>query len=223
MTRTAFDGPHLVVDVWSDVACPWCYLGGALLDRALEQFPPGAHVDVRYHSYQLMPRLPADKPTDMTAILRERGYPPEALAASHAQLTARGKEAGLDYHFDKVVGINTRAAHRLSHFAEQHGKQHVLMRRLFKAMFTDGLNVGDHDLLADLAAEVGVDRAAARDALASGAFDEEVAADARQARELGLSGVPFFVLDRKYSLSGAQPVSAVVKALERAWMAKSGG
>lgn len=222
MPTIASDPPRFAVDVWSDVMCPWCYLGDALLAKALEQFPHAADVVVRYHSFLLMPELSPERAINMTeALVRDRGYPRAQLAASHAQLTLRGKEVGLDYQFEKVLGVNTRAAHRLSHFGREHGAQRALMRRLFRAVFTDGLHVGDHEVLADLAAEVGLDRAAALEALASGAFEADVMADLKQARELGISGVPFFVFDERYAVSGAQPVDALLKALGTAWKAKT--
>lgn len=217
MTTKDSSKPRLTVDVWSDVMCPWCYLGDVAFDKALEGFPHAAEVDVRYHSYQLMPQLPADEPSDMDAILRSRGYPREQLEAGRAQLTARGKDLGIEYHFDKVVGINTRAAHRLTHFAKVHGKQHEMVRRLFRAHFTEGLDVGNHHVLADLAAEVGLERAAALDSLTSGAFDDDVTADLALAREIGVSGVPFFVLVDKLAVSGAQSVGAFRQTLDMAW------
>lgn len=208
----------LVVDVWSDVMCPFCYMGDTLLAQAIEQFEHGSEVEVRYHSFLLMPELPSDRPSDLMEILVERkGFPREQAEAMNAQVTARGKAIGLDYRFDRAVAINSRTAHRLSHFAASEGRQHAMVHRLFKAYFTDGLNVGDHAVLADLAAEVGLDRDKALHAIESGAFEEVVDEDIRQARELGISGVPFFVLGGKYGVSGAQPVEAFLQALQSAW------
>jgi len=216
MTSDVFDrsADRLVVDVWSDVMCPFCYMGDALLAQALERFPHGSEVAVRYHSFLLMPDLPADRAIDLVELLStERGFPREQAEAMNAQVAKRGKEIGLDYRFDRAVAVNTRTAHRLSHFAKQAGRQHEMIQRLFRAYFTDGLNVGDHATLADLAAEVGLDRDAALSALKSGAFDDDVEADLRHARKLGISGVPFFVFNGKYAVSGAQPVEAFLKAL----------
>lgn len=214
----AIGDTRLQIDVWSDIMCPFCYLGDAFLAKALEQFPHADKVDVRYRSYQLMPHLPSDTPVDLTELLvREKGFSREKAMAMNAQITARGKEAGLDYRFDRALAVNTRASHRLSHFAAQYGKQHELMLRLFRAYFTDGLHLGRHDVLADLAAEVGLDRAAALEALESNAFEADVKADEREGRELGVQGVPLFVLNGKYAVSGAQPVGAFLNALNTAW------
>lgn len=214
----AEDQDQLPIDVWSDVMCPFCYMGDRLLARALEQFPHAEHVDVRYRSYQLMPHLSADRAIDLNELLvREKGLSRERAEALHAQVAERGKAVGIDYRFERALAVNTRAAHRLSHFARQHGKQRALMLRLFSGYFTDGLHLGEHAVLADLAAEVGLDRAAALEALESGAFEADVSADEEQARELGIGGVPFFVLDGKYAVHGAQPVGVFLEALHRGW------
>jgi len=209
---------RLVVDVWSDVMCPFCYMGETLLAQALERFPHSAEVEVRYHSYLLMPDLPTDRAVDLIELLvAERGFPREQAEAMNAKVAARGKELGLDYRFDRAIATNTRAAHRLTHFAKQAGRQHEMPQRLFRAYFTDGLNVGDHAVLAELAAEVGLDRDAALSALDSGVFDDDVEADLRQARQLGITGVPFFVFNGKYAVSGAQPVEAFLRVLNTTW------
>jgi len=223
MTTNAEAQRRLVVDVWSDVMCPFCYMGDALLSKALKQFPHAASVEVRYRSYQLMPQLPADRAVNVNELLvREKGFPRAQAEAMNAQLAARGKEIGLDYQFDKALAVNTRAAHRLSHFAKRKGKQHDLMLRLFRAYFTEGQHLGKHEVLADLAADVGLDRTAALDALASGAFEDDVKADEKKGRELGIQGVPFFVIDGKYAISGAQPVGTFSKALDTAWKTRFG-
>jgi predicted DsbA family dithiol-disulfide isomerase len=130
---------RLVVDVWSDVMCPFCYMGDALLSKALEQFPHTASFEIRYRSYQLMPYLPADRAVNVNELLeREKGFSRAQAEAMNAQVATRGKDVGLDYHFDKALAVNTRAAHRLSHLAKQEGKQHAMMLRLFRASFTEG-------------------------------------------------------------------------------------
>jgi predicted DsbA family dithiol-disulfide isomerase len=209
---------RLSIDIWSDVLCPFCYLGDTLLAQALAQFPHAERVDVRYRSYQLMPHLPVGETVGVTELLvREKGMPRAQVEAMHAQLTARGRELGIEYRFDHALAFNTRAAHRLSHFALQQGTQHELMLRLFRAYFSDGADLSKTSALVDCAAEVGLDRAAALHALESGAFDAEVTADEQEARAIGVRGVPFFVLDGRYAVSGAQPVEAFRQALETAW------
>jgi len=220
MTGEAFGraADRLVVDVWSDVMCPFCYMGDALLEQALEKFPHASGVEVRYHSFLLMPELTGDVPIDLLDLLvTKRGFPREQAAAMNDQVAERGRQVGLDYRFDRAQAVSTRTAHQLSHFAATQGKQHELVQRLFRAYFTDGLNVADHQVLAGLAADVGLDRDAALAALAGGEFADAVEADLEQARQYGISGVPFFVFAGKYAVSGAQPVEAFVQALETSW------
>lgn len=198
--------------------CPFCYIGDTVLEQALSRFEHRANVDIRYHSYQLMPELPADQPVDLARTLSEsKGMSIEQANAMNQQVAERGAQVGLNFRFDRAQTINTRQAHELSHFAEQHGRQHELMIRLFQAYFTDGQNVGDVDTLVDLAAEVGLDRDAARAALNSGEYSAAVDADIQEARAMGISGVPFFVFNRKYAVSGAQPEEVFLRALEAVW------
>ncbi|MBX7080710.1 MAG: DsbA family oxidoreductase [Nannocystaceae bacterium] len=208
----------LTIDVWSDVMCPFCYMGDALLAKALDTFPHNEQVEVRYRSYQLMPGLPTDSGVNATEILvKAKGIPRAQAIAMNEQVAARAAELGLEYHLDRAVVVNTRSAQRLSQFALAEGKQRAFMQRLFRAYFTEGKNVGKYDVLADLAVEVGLDRARALEVLHSGGFDSDVAADQRQANAIGIRGVPFFVFDGKYAVSGAQPVEAFRKALDEAW------
>jgi predicted DsbA family dithiol-disulfide isomerase len=220
MAGDAFDrvADAIVIDVWSDVMCPFCYLGDKHLELALEQFPHRDKVEVRYHSFLLMPELSADTRVGLNELLAShRGMPLEQAAAMNAQFAERGAPIGLDYRMDDAIATSMRAAHRLSHFAATHGKQHEMVIRLFKAYFTDGLFLGENEVLADLAAEVGLDRGEALVALESGAFEDEVDADLRQAQEIGIRGVPFFVFDGRFAVSGAQPVEGYTQALETTW------
>ncbi|WP_028708206.1 DsbA family oxidoreductase [Propionicicella superfundia] len=204
------------IDVWSDVMCPFCYMGDALLERALTQFEHRDTVDVEYHSFLLMPDLPVGSAVDLGELLASRrGIPREQAEAMNAQVAERGREIGLDYRFDRAVATNTRRAHELSHFAERQGRQHEMIQRLFRAYFTEGANVGDREVLTGLAAEVGLDPDAAAAALASGEFADAVDADIRQAQQLGITGVPFFVFEATYAISGAQPVEVFAQALQR--------
>lgn len=204
------------IDVWSDMQCPFCYMGDTLLSQAVAELEDPESVVVRYHSYQLNPHLAADAAIPQAELLeREKRMPRERVDAMTAQIAERGAALGIEYHFDRVLAVNTRSAHRLSHFAREHGVQHELMQRLFRATFTEGLNLGDHAVLADLAAEVGLDRDAALKVLGSDAFAEDVAADQSRARSLGVQGVPFFVINGKYAISGAQPLETFRRVLEQ--------
>ena len=209
---------RITIDIWSDVMCPFCYLGDAYLGLALEQFPQADLVDIRYHSFLLMPELPKDAAINLDDLLvTKRGLPRTQAEAMNAQVAERGKDVGLDYRFDRATATNMRAAHELSHFALSQGRQHDMIQRLFKAYFSDGLNVGDQEVLVGLAEEIGLDPARARAALASGEFADAVESDIEQAQRFGITGVPFFVFNSKYGVSGAQPVEAFLEVLQRTW------
>jgi predicted DsbA family dithiol-disulfide isomerase len=208
----------ITVDVWSDVVCPFCYLGDTVLQQAIDRFPHGSTVQVRYHSFQLNPGMPVGEAIRSVDYLAQNHRMPAAqIAASHAQLAARGAEAGLDYRFEDNLMVNTLDAHRMIHFARAAGREHDMVERLFRAEFTEGLNLADHEVLAGLADELGLSRAGATEALATGAFADDIRADLAQARELGISGVPFFVFDNKRAISGAQPAEMFRKALDLSW------
>lgn len=209
---------RLRVDIWSDVMCPWCYLGDAALEHALGDFPQADQVDVRYHSFLLRPDLPSDRPTDLYELISGgRGVSREEVDAGHAMLVERGRALGLTYRFDRAQPINSIAAHRLSHVALDGGVQRAMMQRLFLAYFTEGRNVGDYDTLTELGTEVGLDPDQVRQALESGAHLDDVQADLALARQLGIQGVPFFVFNGKYAVSGGQPVEVFRQTLDTVW------
>ncbi len=215
MTTSSSPEDRATVDVWSDIMCPYCYLGHTLLARATEQFDHP--VEIRYHSFQLMPDLAEGRTVELNELLEnERGIPRPQAEAMNASVAARAAQLGLEYRMDRVLATNTRSAHRLSHLAKEYGHQYAMIERLFRAYFTDGLDVGDHEVLADLAAEVGLDREQARQALVTGAHDHDVDADIDHARQLGITGVPFFVFNGTHAISGAQPVEAFLHALDTA-------
>lgn len=208
----------IVVDIWSDVVCPFCYLGNAVFKQAVEQFPHGSAVQVRYHSFQLNPAFPAgDAVLADDFLVKQYGMPKAQIEESHAQLAARGARSGLDYRFSRSLMVNTLDAHRMIHLAKAHGQELPMVERLFRAEFTDGLNLADHTVLADLAAELGLDRAEALETLTTKAYEKDIRADLAQARQLGISGVPFFVFDNKRAVSGAQPVETFRRALDVTW------
>jgi predicted DsbA family dithiol-disulfide isomerase len=218
---TTIDAP-LEIDVWSDVVCPFCYLGHGELNAALREFEPP--VDVRYHSFQLNPGFPVDGAERADDYLvRDHGVPRAQIEASHEQITRRGAALGLEYRFDLSWMVNTRTAHRAIHAAGAAGAGPAMVERLFRAEFTDGLDVSSLDVLTGLADEAGVDGADVRKALESGGFEAEVDADLAAARQLNITGVPFFVFDGRLAVSGAQPGALFRQALQQAWESRPAG
>lgn len=211
---------RVVVDVWSDIMCPFCFMGDELLSQAIAQ--ADHDVEVRYHSYQLMPGLPHDAAMDVNELLEtSKGISREQADAMNKQVAARAATLGLEFNVDTAIATNTARAHRLIHHAATEGKQQQMARRLFEAYFSEGRNVGDPEVLADLATEVGLDRDAGLNVVLSDAYAAEFADDVQLAREIGITGVPFFVLDGKYAISGAQPLQVFNEALATAWQEHS--
>lgn len=208
---------RLSIDVWSDVMCPFCFLGDALLERALADFVHRDAVDVRYHSFLLQPDLARDSALSVTEMLAQKGMDAERVAALNGQIAERGRELGITFAFDRAIVTNMRAAHELLQFAATHDRQRALVRRLFAAFFSEGRNLGERAVLVELATAAGLDGEAAAEALAAETFAEAVDADVAAAGELGISGVPFFVFNGRYAVSGAQPVAAFSETLAAAW------
>ena len=209
------------IDVWSDIACPWCYIGKRNLESGLaaastdEDAPK---VEVEYHSFELSPDTPVDfDGSEIDFLSRHKGMPADQVQQMLDRVTGVAAQAGLDYRFDILKHTNTVKAHELLHFAKEQGRQHEMAERLMSAYFTEGRHVGRVDDLVALAAEVGLDAAAARAALESGRFLGDVHADQAQARAYGISGVPFFVIDGKYGVSGAQPPEAFAQIARQVW------
>jgi len=205
------------VEVWSDVVCPWCYLGKRRLEQALERFPHRAAVDVVWRSFELEPDAPRIAEPRADLLVTRYGMTPEAAAQRDAQMTALAAEAGLDYRPDRVQLGNTFDAHRVLHAGRAAGRQPAVKERLLRAYFTEGRALTDTDTLVELAAEAGLDAAETRAALADGSYAADVRGDEREAQELGITGVPFFVLHRRYAVSGAQPADLMLQALEQTW------
>lgn len=212
------------IDVWSDVVCPWCYIGKRRLEQALAA-ENGDQAEIVWHSFQLDPSSTNDDPRDLPTRLGEKyGRGREWGVQANAHVTEIAAELGLEYHLDQAKSANTVDAHRLLHLARElvdagqvpADTQDRLKERLLKAYFTDGLPVGDHPTLARLAEETGLPADRVADVLAGTTYTEEVAADQAQALAYGANGVPFFVIDEKYGVSGAQPVEVFREALRRA-------
>ncbi len=207
------------VEIWSDIACPWCYIGRVRFETALAQFPHRDQVEVIWRSYELDPRAPREATQSIGEVLaRKYGISREEAEAMTAQTAQVGAQEGLEMRFDRVQPVRTFDAHRLLHLAAKHGAQDALSERLHRAHFTDGLNVADHDVLTRLAAEVGLDADAARQMLGSEAHTGDVRADIQRGLAFGCQGVPYFVFDEKYAVSGAQRPDVFLSAMQRAWV-----
>ncbi|WP_167131705.1 DsbA family oxidoreductase [Paramicrobacterium chengjingii] len=196
------------VDIWSDIACPWCYIGKRRFERALEEFAADAAnppVTVRFHSFELAPDTPLDfDGSEIDFLTSYKGMPPEQVTQMLDHVTNLAQQVGLDYDFGSVKHTKTIKAHELVHFAHAHSKEAEMMERLMRAYFVEGRHVGRIDALVDLAADVGLDRELALNALEQGTYSSDVSADKTQAAEYGINGVPFFVFDGAYGVSGAQ-------------------
>lgn len=208
----------LTVEIWSDVVCPWCYIGKRRFEQALEQFEHAGEVTVMWRSFELDPQAPATaEGTAAERLAAKYGMSLERANTLHAEMTERAAGEGLEFHFDRSRGGNTFDAHRLIHLAATYGHQAAAKERLMRAYFTEGEAISDRETLVRLVAEVGVDAEEARAALEEGRFAEDVREDELLATQLGIQGVPFFVLDRRFGVSGAQPPEVLVQALQKAW------
>jgi predicted DsbA family dithiol-disulfide isomerase len=206
------------VEVWSDVVCPWCYIGKRRLETALERFPHRDQVEVVWRSFQLDPSVPeGETHATLPALAAKYGTSVEAMRANMARVEEVAAGEGLEYHLADGVSGNTLLAHQALHLAAERGKGGELKERLLHAHFEEGRSVFDVDSLAELAAEVGLDPAEVREALADRRYLPAVHSDAATAQALGATGVPFFVVDRKYGAAGAQPAELLLNILERAW------
>ena len=206
------------IDVWSDLVCPWCYIGKRRLERALAQLPDAGAVDIVHRSFQLNPSAPMGATASRRDYLRAKyGWSPTEAAKIDSDMERRAAADGLEYHLtvDGVTG-NTFDAHRLVHLARDQGRQDETVERFFRAYFTEQRSLFDKPSLELLAVESGLDVGEARSVLAGSDYADGVATDIREARALGVSGVPFFVFDRRLGLSGAQPIEIFVDALRHA-------
>ena len=208
------------IEIWSDVVCPWCYIGKRRLETALADFPHRDQVEIVWRSFQLDPSAPTT-PTETVAEHLGRKYGGGAAGGQRMidQVEAVAAEEGLLYRLGQAQRVGTIDAHRLLHAAREHGgaTQSRLKEALLHAYFVDAANVADQDTLARIAGEAGLDEATVRSVLDSDVYADEVEADIRQAAAYGATGVPFFVLEGRYAVSGAQPVETFRQALDRAW------
>jgi predicted DsbA family dithiol-disulfide isomerase len=206
------------VDIWSDVVCPWCYLGKRRFERALAEFEHRADVQVVYRSFELDPAAPAGTTKPTVDLLADKyGMTPERAAEAQREMTDRAAADGLTFRMGNLRSGNTRDAHRLIQLAKERGRQQELVERLHRAYFTDEDSVFDHESLVRLAADAGLDRDEVASVLASDAYSDHVDTDEAMAQAIGATGVPLFVIDRKFGISGAQPADTIAQMLERAW------
>ncbi|GAA1989432.1 protein disulfide isomerase FrnE [Microbacterium pumilum] len=209
------------IDVWSDIACPWCYIGKRNLEKGLAEASTddnAPRVEVTYHSFELSPDTPTDFEGDESAYLAQhKGISADQARQMLERVTGVAAAAGLEYRFDLLKHTNTVKAHELLHFAKEQGRQLDLAERLMSAYFTEGRHLGRDDELVSLATDVGLNAADAREALQSGRFLPAVRTDQAQAEAYGINGVPFFVIDGKYGVSGAQPAEAFTQIVRQVW------
>lgn len=202
------------IDIWSDIACPWCFIGKRKFEQGAAE--AGVPVEIEFHSFELSPDTPVDYDGTSADFLAERkGMPRERVDEMLARVTGIAETVGLHYDYDAVQHTNTVKAHQLLHYAKLRGRQLEMKERLLSAYFEEGRHVGRVDELADLAAELGFDRDDVVRSLESDEHLADVHEDQAVARDFGIQGVPFFVIDRKYGVSGAQEASAFAEMLRQ--------
>lgn len=208
----------MTVEIWSDIMCPFCYIGKRKFEHALAEFPNKENIEIVWKSFQLSPDLKPMPGKNINQYLSEhKGIPLAHAEQMNKQVTAMAQQVGLTYNFDKSVIANSFDAHRFSHLALQHGVQDAAEEKLFSAYFTEGKDMSDHDVLVEIGREIGLDETLVRATLSSKQYAEAVHHDIEEAEQIGVRGVPFFVFDRQYAVSGAQDTSVFTSTLERAF------
>lgn len=203
------------IEIWSDVMCPFCYIGKRRFESAMAAFGHREQVEVEWKSFQLNPYMQTDPDMNINQYLAEnKGWTPDYARRMNDHVTEMAAAEGLKYDFDKAVVANSFNAHRMAHLAKKYGLGEAAEEALFRAYFTEGKNIDDKETLAGIAASIGLDKAEAEQALESDAFADEVKHDIAEAQYLGIQGVPFFVMNRKYGVSGAQAVPVFTQTLE---------
>lgn len=205
------------LEIWSDVVCPWCWIGKRRIERALDTFPHRDQVEVTWRSFLLDPGATSDGRPVTERLAAKYGVSLAEADAMNARVTQIAAQDGLDYHLDRAVSASTVSAHRLLHLASERGRGEELQESLFAAYFSHGVDLGDDEELTRLAVDAGLDADEVRSLLAGDAYQAAVEADFAQARAYGINGVPFAVLDGRLGVSGAQPVEVFAEALAQAW------
>jgi predicted DsbA family dithiol-disulfide isomerase len=208
----------LEVEIWSDIACPWCYVGKRRFEAALAQFEHRDDVTITWRSFELDPEAPAERAGDRAEHLaRKYGMSLEQAQQAEAQMTQTAAGEGLDFRFDIARAGNTFDGHRLVHLAKAHGLQDAMKERLLRAYFSDGELISDHEALARVARDVGLPEVEVRETLASDRYAAEVREDERTAHSFAIGAVPTFVVDRQLGASGAQPPEQLLSLLRQGW------
>lgn len=208
----------LNIQIWSDIMCPFCYIGKRRIEEALQNFKHKDSVAIEWKSFQLDANFIAEPDDNIIDHLAEKYRKDTDWAQTMIDnMTQNAKNAGLDFHFEKAILANSFHAHRLLHLAKKYNLANELEELLFKAYLTDGKNVNDLDTLSKLGKEVGIDSEEIKQVLESNEYAKEVQQDIEQAQAIGVQGVPFFVFDNKYAISGAQPATTFLQTLERVW------
>ncbi len=204
------------VEIWSDVACPFCYIGKKKFETALEQFTGKDDVEIIYRSFELDPNAPIEVDQDVHDMLAAKyGMTREKAQEMNRNVEQQANAIGLPFDADGMKLTNTHNAHRLAHLADEQGKMGEMTDRLYQAYFAEAKHVGDQDTLKKLAADIGLDEADVASVLSSDKYSDKVRADQQEAARLGIRGVPYFVIDRKYGISGAQPSETFLQTLEK--------
>jgi predicted DsbA family dithiol-disulfide isomerase len=206
------------VEIWSDIMCPFCYIGKRKFEEALAQFPEKDKIELTWKSYQLSPDMKTDSSKSINQFLAEhKGISVQEAKRMNDYVTEMAKKVGLEYHFDKTMVANSFNAHRFAHYAKEAGKQDEAEEKLFSAYFTEGKNLDDFSTLIGIGTEIGLDSVGLQTALENGHYADEVRKDIAEAEEIGVQGVPFFVFNQKYAVTGAQDSKVFLQALERAY------
>jgi len=218
METATITNTKMEVEIWSDVMCPFCYIGKRKFETALKQFKHQNDVEIVWHSFQLAPEIKTQPDVNIHQFLSEhKGMSLEQAKEMNDHVTQLAKQVGLVYNFDKSIVANSFNAHRFTHFAKQYDKQNEAEEILFRSYFTDGKNIDDYPTLIRLGEEIGLDTSALKAALENGSYADDVKTDIYEAQQVGVRGVPFFVFNRKYAVSGAQESNAFLETLEKSF------
>lgn len=205
------------VEIWSDIACPFCYIGKHHFEQAVEALPEGSDIEVEWKSFELDPHAQKDYEDDIYTLLANKyGQTREWAIRSAESMKQKGEDIGLEFNFDHTISTNSFDAHRLLHLAKPEGLQNKAEEALFEAYFRDGKHIGNHESLVSIGKSIGLEENAIQAMLASDQFSKEVREDEATSQQFGIRGVPFFVINRKHGISGAQPVSHFVDVLKKA-------